>query len=229
MTTRIQSILRSEHGAATIVEYTIVFPLVMVIVCILVFTGYLMYDKASMEAAVERTALYLSKTVADQNYSKAVERSSTSNEIDGITVKGNIEPDPYRHLFGNAEDSTETARGDALDIIRNAQLLRNDTVDVQVKISSGIFKKVTVTATETFEMPTFIPLLELPSLQLKAESTMYVNEPAELVRNADHAIDLLQGLDAKLGITEKLNMLKEKISFFHEQTDEGSKKDPEQN
>lgn len=208
-------IASSEDGAATIIEYTIVLPIVMAIIMFLMFTGYLIYDKATMEAATERTALYVSKVVADPNYPNITTRSSSSNEVDEIAItSGSIKTHPYRYLFGKSVD-TDVAAGTARAMIIENQLMRNDSVNVTVNVSGSVFRKVTVRATEEFRMPNFLSTLNMPPLiTLKTECTMYVNEPAELIRNADFAIDILRKLGVGEAIASKLAEIKSGISFF---------------
>lgn len=211
----ISAFVEDEGGAATIIEYTIVFPIVMAIICILIFTGFAMLDKATLESEVERTALYVSKTVADSNYGKITTRSATSNEIDSISIgDGDITTDPYRYLFGKSAD-TGAAQQTARAQIMKSQLLHNDDVRVEVRVNQGIFNKVTVTATEGFEMPTFLKSLNMPNLlTIEVTATQYVNEPAEFIRNADLAIDIVEEVGEKTGITDKLHDLSSKITFF---------------
>jgi hypothetical protein len=77
-----------------------------------------------------------------------------------------------------------------------------------------VFRKVTVTITEQYEMPTFIASLKLPVTTIKVDAVAYVNEPAEFVRNADITFELARNVSDKLGITDKLNDLKSKINLF---------------
>lgn len=211
----IAAFFEDESGAAAIIEYTIVFPIVMAIICILIFTGFAMLDKAALESEVERTALYVSKVVADPNYEDITTRSAASNEIDSIAVGADsITTHPYRYLFGASAD-TGAAEQTARAQIMKSQLLHNDDVRVEVRVNQGVFNKVTVTATEGFEMPTFLKSLNMPNLlTIEVTATQYVNEPAEFIRNADLAIDIVEDVGEKTGITDKLHDLSSKISFF---------------
>lgn len=217
-----------EAGSVTIVEYTIVLPLTMVVVCILVFAGYLMFDKASLEAATERTALYVSKAIEDPNYVDVADggivvRSAESNEIDDISIgKGSIKTHPYRYLWGNIDQQVSDAEKDARSYILKNQLLKNDSVRVSVDVQKGIFPKVTVSATETFEMiPAITELLGMsPLVEIETKSVVYINEPAEFIRNADFAIDIVSNVFAGLGrdTGSKIETVKSRISFFEEST-----------
>ena len=201
----------SEEGAATIVEYGIVFPLVVMIVLLLIVLGNMTYDKALLESAAERGALYASKVVADPNYGneEIFPRKSNLNEIDEITMgDATFETKPYRYLFGLIDPPEVAIEGDIEDIVRKGQLMRSETVHADVKVRPGFSYKVVVTVNEEFEIPGMFSLLGVPPYAtVSAHSEVYVNEPAEFIRNVDYASELVKKVADATGVTEMLNKL----------------------
>ncbi len=212
-----KTILREECGAGTIIEYTIVLPIVMAVIMVLLFTGYIIHDRATMEASAERVALYIAKTIADTNYETFVDNGDfTASEIDSISISPDrIENDPYRYLFGAFAniDSHSYARS-VEAMVHSNQFIHNDTVKAAVSLEGLIFRKVKIVVTERYEMPTFLASLNIPICTIRTEAVAYINEPAEFVRNADLTFELIRKVADATGITEKLSELKSKISFF---------------
>ena len=61
-------LMKKEKGAATLIEYAIVLPIVFAIVFMLIFVGFTMHQKAVMEAATQRSAIYVARTITDPSY-----------------------------------------------------------------------------------------------------------------------------------------------------------------
>lgn len=212
----VQLAIKEECGAGTIIEYTIVFPIVLAVCMALILMGYTVHERAVLEGATARTALYAAKTMADQNYETITGTSAESDslEITDIAItEGSIETAPYRFLLGGV-GSTENCEDYCTKLIRKNQLFMTSTPTVSVKKSGVVFTKVTVTAKQEFKVPVF-PMLDLPSVvDIESTSTAYVNEPAEFIRNADLAIDVVKAIDEKVGISEKISELGSKFKNF---------------
>lgn len=206
----------NEKGAATILEYSIVLPIVLGAVLLLIFLGFSMQQKAVMEAACQRIAIYATRAIADPSYDNIASPnySNDSNEIESATItKDSIVNAPYRYLLpsGGSMSEMETALA---ELIRHNQIFTDTAPSVSVKKVNGIFTKVQVSATQEFSIPKIFGFELDPIITIHSDCTMYATEPAELIRNADLMIDAVTKLAEKLGITAWLNQLKEKIFFF---------------
>ena len=208
---------KDEKGAATLIEYTIVLPIVLAIVMLLLFVGFTMHQKAVMEAATERAAIYISRTITDPSYQNIVstDGSSDSNDISSATItQESIVNAPYRYLFAGSGQITDSELSVA-DLIKKNQIFIDTDPDVSVRKDAGIFTKVTVTATQEFAIPNILPGLDLPPfMTIETESVVYVNEPAEFIRNADFVIDAVTDIAEKTGIVDKINTVISKVTFF---------------
>lgn len=208
--------MKKEKGAATILEYAIVLPIVLLLVCMLVFLGFAMHQKAVMEAATQRAAIYISRTLTDPSYETIVKTSDTQDVNDILSAEitqQSIKNKPYRYLAmgrGSLPDSEESVA----DLIEMNQIFIDTRPDVTVILEPGIFSKVVVSATQEFEFPQIGPDLNLPAIvTIESESVIYINQPAEFIRNADYIIDTV--VKAAGAIVEEINSVFSKINFFN--------------
>ena len=222
MAGKLSVFLQREEGAATIVEYTIVFPFVIMVVLLLVILGNMTYEKALLESAAERGALYACKVVADPNYAnqKIFPKAANLNEIGEVAMTGDkIKTAPYRYLAGFVDPPTVNIKDDIRKLVQGAQFMRNEIDDPVVNVVPGLSYKVEVIVTEDFKMPEMFRFLGTSSFAtISATSEMWVNEPAEFIRNADYAVELVQRASDALGVTEKINKIKSSIDFFFNRT-----------
>lgn len=208
--------MKKEKGAATILEYAIVLPIVLMLVCTLVFLGFAMHQKAVMESATQRAAIYISRSLTDPSYETIVISSDTQdvNDIYSAEItQQSIKIKPYRYLF-MGRGSLPSSEESVADLIEMNQIFIDKRPDVTVTLDPGIFSKVVVRATQEFEFPKIGPNLNLPTIvTIESESIIYINQPAEFIRNADYIIDTV--VEAADTIVEKINGNFSKIKFFN--------------
>ena len=99
--------MKKEKGAATLVEYAIVLPVVFAIVFMLLFVGFTMHQKAVMEAATQRSAIYVARTITDPSYENIVEalirqEYSISDEF-AILRQASAKPEEFQRYNDYAE------------------------------------------------------------------------------------------------------------------------------
>ncbi|MBU3112342.1 TadE/TadG family type IV pilus assembly protein [Clostridium lacusfryxellense] len=209
--------VKQEKASATILEYTIVLPLVMGVVFMLVFTGHIQHQKTVLQSATNRGAILASRSITDPNYDSIVTTNSgkDGNDITAILINDATynKTKPYRYLFRSG-GVIPRAENDVDNIIRINSLFPDGVPVVEAKEVPGIFRKVIVTAKQDYKVPVLLPGFDIPSfLTLESESTVYVNQPAEFIRNADFAIDLVQPLVDNV-VTE-INTIFKEVSFFN--------------
>ena len=208
-------LMKKEKGAATLLEYTIVLPIVFTIVFMLIFVGFTMHQKAVMEAATQRSAIYVAKTITDPSYENIVlsDGSQDANDILSASItQDSIVTAPYRYLFSGNGNIPDSELG-VSDLIAKNQIFIDTAPSVTVKKETGIFTKVIVTATQEYKVPELIPGLDLPSiLTIETQSVVYVNQPAEFIRNADYITDIV--VKETEPLVDKLTSVISKIKFF---------------
>lgn len=176
-------------------EYTLILPLVIAVVFILIFTGYIQHQKAVLKSATARGAILGCKIIVDPNYKliTTTDSNKDDNDIKNISIRGNYkESQPYRYLFRKSGDLPDVETGVRNFILVN-QIFLNNEPTVEAKEEAGILRKITISAKQDYTLPLVLPALKLPNIvTIESESTAYVNEPAEFIRNADFAIELIK-------------------------------------
>lgn len=204
MKVKIKSFIVQQRGAATILEYTIVLPLVMAIVFALIFVGYVQHQKALLESAVSRGAIYAQRISQDPNFIRI--------ESDDRVRNSDLINEPYRYLFRKSAPMPSVEKF-VVDIIENNRIFKDTIPVVTVEEKAGITRKITVSAAQDYNVPVILPGLELPPvISISAESTVYVIQPAEFIRNTDLAVEIAESVSAT--ITTIFGPLFEKIKIF---------------
>jgi hypothetical protein len=182
---------------------------------LLVFAGFTMHQKAVMEAVTERSAIYIARSLTDPSYGNVVTTDPKNDTNDAASVfitPDSIDNKPYRYLLAKGGQEPES-EGDVAELIKRNQIFLENSPDVKVYKDPGIFPKVIVTATQEYAMPKIFPGFDLPPLiTIHTESVAYINQPAEFIRNADYALELLSGVITT--IADKLSSVFSKITFF---------------
>lgn len=231
----ISCLKKDEKGVAVILEYTLILPLVMVVMFVLIFTGFILHEKAVMESATARGAIYISKSICDPNYTNIVkiERNANNdpNEISMASI-ASIKNDPYRYLFDiNFSAKDLSGESDVVSsIIKRNQIFMSKEPQVTITETGIAFKKITITATQEYDMPKLLPGFNLPPIvTITTESESYINEPAEFIRNADYSIQIVKkaasAMEDKLSssVGNKIVTITSKITSFIGKFNSGKK------
>lgn len=95
---------RSEDGAASVLEATIVFPLVFLVVVFLIFLGFTYAQQGLLQYNASRLASYIAKTIQYPGYDKIEDPFYNCSEVGVVTLSEFDEAmkqnDPYRYLKG---------------------------------------------------------------------------------------------------------------------------------
>lgn len=213
--------MKCQRGS-TILEYTIVFPVVLLAVMLVVFSGYLLHQKATMDAAVQRGALKAARLFADPRYDDiAVESGpNMTDKIDVASVdslmatKAFDDLQPYRYVFMN-KDAFASIQTDVEKYIGKTQLFGkgNLTVDDVVLENHVFYQKVIVSASQDFMLPQLVNWLNLPPiLTIHSSAVTIINDPDEFIRNADLVVDIIAEIGSRTGLTDKITTMFKKVS-----------------
>lgn len=175
-------------------EYVVVFPVVLSVVLALIFSGHVLHQRSVLASSVARGAIVAARTMSDPNYLLVAAAGGSDQNTDIVlepTGRGDIRVNkPYRYLLGNTEP-LPTIEENVRSTITSSQLFATGEPVIEAKLVHGIYQKIILTAKQSFSLPR-LPLLPLPSImELEASNTVYVSHPAELIRNADFAVDVL--------------------------------------
>lgn len=196
--------LKKEKGAATIVEMSIVFPIVLFIVLILIYLGNVYLQMSQVEAAVARTATYTAGIYADP----LLETIGDG----GGAPKSSTDIRPYRYLFGNsgAESVAQTYLSKEVKKINGGVFssmkprLSNVTVDVKNYV---FYQVVSVSAEYQIQIPVYFLGKEISLVRGSVSTSTCVSDGAEFIRNMNMAEDFMDST----GLTEKLEEMKESV------------------
>jgi hypothetical protein len=226
-------LLRREEGAGTIIEYTVVFPIVLVMVGMLLIAGFGVYQRGVLEGAAERQAIYAARQLSVPGYNDMVVFDAgdgagvsavSFGEGAGVGATGlhvymsQQENNPYRNLgalitgggdVGGAADKLAAA-------IENGTLppskhMFETSGDPSVEAQGRIFRSALATAQQDLVVPLQYSWIRLPELlEIPVSAEYPALESAELIRNLQmvedyyHASKLDQWVDQKLGQLQAL-------------------------
>ena len=215
-----------EEAAGAMVENVIVLPLVFVVIFFMILSAFMMHDRATVEAAAKRGAIYAANCVSNPNYASIAGKTGEL-EIDYELGNNNFsfsgvgkKVDAYRAFTGGA-DVTDLVEDkvEAIVATTRIQWLPQESIDVVcTQKNMFIYQDITVTVSATYSLPKFFALFGLETnFAYEATARTRTTDPDEFIRNADLIVDLIVELDQKLlggklgEVTGKIGELAEKI------------------
>lgn len=209
-----------EESAGAMVENVIVLPLVFVIIFFMILSAFMMHDRATIEAAAKRGAIYAASCISNPNYASIVgqtgeldiayDKENATFSFSGVGKNVNA----YRAFNGGNNMSTQV-KAQVQKIVEKTRIpwLPQDTVSVEYKQKNMfIYQDVTVTVRATYELPAFFALFGLETnYTYEATAKTRTTDPDEFIRNADLVVDLVCMIDDKL-LDNKLQKVTDKIS-----------------
>lgn len=242
---------RSEKGAASVLEATIVFPLVFLVVVFLVFLGFTYAQQGLLQYNASRLASYIAKTIQYPGYDKIEEPFFDRTEIRVLTLEefdaAMKQNDPYRYLKGlfvqdyclKKEEyerlSKNAVEKMAPDYLSKHGILKPGNVSPAepseelfpekksdknksggtICVISADTSKVRVYLAQTFTFANFFRMIGVGGkvTNISGQSTAFINDSTEFVRNVDMVFDATNFLAKKLDIdvskiTETIKKLK---------------------
>ncbi len=181
--------IKSESGAVTIVEATLVFPFILFVLGFFILTSLYVLQKATLSADVERVALVVSKTKAIPGYDQLGQVVSEATDFEraptGAEIASMISTmDPYRYHTCEIEglDSLYTQFA---TIIGEEQFLSPSRTDYSVSCqSNGFGQEMMIEASQQINLPLFVSVLGFDeAFEIKTTARATVSDPAELIRN----------------------------------------------
>lgn len=213
----------NKSSGSAIIEYTIVFPLVLLVFFALFYAGFIMHQRSVLDAAVNRGTIYAARLLSDPQYSGVVQGAGAGGvALDCANNSYNFNSDfsiqPYRYIFGCDNDGEVKSKVENMtkQIIK-ANSFWNGGVEPTVKFeyhSKIIYHETSLVAEQTFPLPGILKLVGVEDeMKLKATSVQAVTDPDEFIRNVDMTLDIISmflGQDAGDAIKNVVN----KISDF---------------
>ena len=222
----LREIVKSENGAVPIIEMTLVFPFVLIVLGFLIYLGsYVLqsvaiYNDAQIIAvAAGREGaipgyeyLYENRgitTKADFNYS-AGELPATGTIINMMSVH-----QPYRY-WGNSflKESEKADLEQSLEkLVADTSFLAPSNVDCTITTTNYIVsQEVKVNVVKIVVPPTLFEYIGIKdNMNINITATAVVSDPAEFIRNTDMVFELGEKLAERTGLNKKIASFKQKF------------------
>lgn len=221
--------LKKEKGAATIVEASIIMPIVFIIVCFLFIMGYYQLELATLQSRADRVADVASRIMIQSGYTKYGEIETNKIDFEGVNsfdaglVKEIYDDlNPYRY-WGIGERKFDDTASSKLKRVMDAKAyfdVNSSITNVEIKSKSNVLSnKIEVIVSSKVKLPGFFNFLGLPTEVNKQFSTVaFVSDSSEFLRNTDIVFDLGKFLAKKCKVSDNakdvINKITKQFSFL---------------
>lgn len=194
----------SERGMV-IVEATIVFPVMFLVIFLMLFTGNAYLQKCRVDSYVNQLAIEGASYCADPML----------DEVEGGSIPGydNVDIRPYRYLVGGMDDIEAEIDADVERKIRNMSSglfsgMKPSSVIANTKYNNGfIYSTFSVDVEYKIQVPVrLLGASDFIYMNISSHADMPVSDTTEFIRNINMVEDYMQ----KYGVTEKINEMIEK-------------------
>lgn len=198
---------KNDEGGMLIVEASIVFPVMFLVIFLMIFAGNAYLQKCRVEAIVNNLAIDGAAYCADPML----------DDIESGSIPSLSEHDvyPYRYLLtgemGNIEDDIYSELESKISGMSSGLFsgMKPKNYIIDVKYHNGfIYSTFSVDVEYKIQMP--VRLLgesEYISLAVASHAEMPVSDTSEFIRNVDMVGDYME----KFGVTEKINEMINKV------------------
>lgn len=200
----------NERGMV-IVEATIVFPVMFLVIFLMLFTGNAYLQKCRVDSYVNQLAIEGASYCADPML----------DEVEGGSIPGydNVDIRPYRYLLGGMDDIEAEIDADVERKIRNMSSglfsgMKPSSVIVNTKYNNGfIYSTFSVDVEYKIQIPVrLLGASDFIYMNISSHADMPVSDTTEFIRNVNMIEDYMQ----KYGVTEKIEeMIKKAKEWFN--------------
>lgn len=184
------NVKKSEHGAVTIVEATIIFPIVFLVLFLLIYLGNAYYLKSHVDSYVEQYAIMGAAECADP----ILNSGSMPTSSDSVDVM------PYRYIFTDYMDTVAAGiASEAQGKLKTSGFFSNMPMKVSSTAEADMnvfFSTFIVEAELKIQMPIKIFDIELDILKFNSRAEVPIVDTGEFIRNVDMALDFIESNQA---------------------------------
>ena len=217
------TIILYKKNGSSVVEASLVMPIVILSVIALIYAGMVLYQKAYLQALADKAAELGAAAWCSPSMDLEmgqVKRSDFENAQLYWRLIDNKKQEKLRCVESyiiNGKNSSGLDRSGLIKPIED-----RDKIDVTL-IDNIVSKKLNIKITETYKTP-FAGLIKLFGLDggftVKVQSEAAINEQAEFIRNTDFVIDIERELEVKFPALKSAgNKVREAISGIKESID----------
>ncbi len=217
---RNNNFFKEERGAATIVEATIVFPVMIFTVIFMLLLGNAYFQMSKIDSFVAKYAIDGAAACTDPFYYDVV-KTGADGESYNVPYKNN-DIQPYRYILhtgGNISEVREDMKSKIESAISDCGFFMGMEPHVSlcnVEYKSNFFYS-TFIAEVHYEVTIPIRLLgesDFKILDGKARAEVPVNDPADFILNTDMVIDYIEASEVGSAIIGKLTDAMGKVREF---------------
>lgn len=222
---------KKEEGAASVIEMTLIFPLVLMVMGFLIYTSSYVLQSVTMYNDAQRVAMAAAKEGAIPGYENLYKGMGITTRADFSYPEGSAPSaeiinnlmkvhKPYR-FFGNSflNDAKSSLEANMKRLVNNHSFLSSTNVTCEITTSNSFLnQQVKVRVKKYISTPGFVRSIGMKdSLTMEVVATAVVGSPTEFIRNTDMLFDLKDYLfeNLKIGgstINEKIAVYKQKFS-----------------
>ena len=191
--------LHNNEKGAMFVEASFVFPIMILIIIAMYYASIMAYERAALQSGVESTALLYKNSYSDDyidigsNVTASKEEDMVS--YDNLNTQESLKfNNPYDCIFMTKDGTVKATLNNGLFKSITGYLFWGNTLNVEVNHENYIvYKKVSITATETAKLPLDFSIIGLPNeYKISATATAMVNDTDEFIRDTDLVMNVVK-------------------------------------
>ncbi len=203
-------------------EYTIVFPLVLLVIFALFYAGFILHQRSVLDGAVNRGTVYAAKLLSDPQYSAIVSSAGADGdaldcETDSYTFHSEFDIQPYRYVLNYNGESAKSPVETKVKNIVQANSFWGGTSNLEIDYNYKnyvLYQEITLSARQEFPLPGIFKLVGLEDhITVSAVSVQAVTDPDEFIRNVDLTFDVIKMFTGH-DVVASIQGVVEKISKF---------------
>ena len=225
---------KDDTGASSIIEMTLIFPLVLFVMGFLIYLACYVLQSVTMYNDAQRIAIAASRESAMPGYEYLYKGQGVTTKADFNWPEGSA-PDidiinqvmkkhePYRYWgTGLLNESEKTTLEENLErLVANSSFLASSNVDCTITpVNNLISQQVRVRVVKYVDAPGFVKALGITdNISIDVTAVAVVGDPAEFIRNTDMVFDLMEYVfeEVKFGpdqktLSEQMSTYKQKFS-----------------
>ena len=215
--------IKSEKGAV-MVEASIYFPIVLGIVFSLIYVSLWKIEECAVYFCAQKVANSAANAIAHQNFDKlygngdvvGIDTSIDFRWSSDIVPESNVKnyykgrKDLYKRVTIQ-NDKYQKALKKMINATKFVGFHLRDK-DINVKVDAGLLRTVVnVEVAIGFETPGIMKYVGFDDeIKFKSKGYQFASEPVDFVRNADLAVDLIEYLFDRLGISDNIKAFTDK-------------------
>lgn len=221
--------IKDDQGASSIIEMTLIFPIVLFVMGFLIYLGSYILQSVSVYNDAQRIAIAASRECGMPGYSNFYGGAGVTTKADFNWAKGQSPAndlikevmkvhDPYRYWSSEvlAQSKATSLETNMERLVASNSFLASSVVQCDITSSNLVLsQQVHVHVVKYISAPRLFQVLGLTdNISIDVTATAIVGDPAEFVRNTDMVFDLAEYMMDNLKIGKDGQTINEKIAIY---------------